>query len=88
MGHVDFGPVGENLAGATIVTGLAVGADVFLDGRPHDVAGGAMVAEVNDLDAVTDQFEVDRVDGAVMAIADRHGGKNANCRRHKLLPAT
>src|SRR2546430_11000061 len=46
------------------------GAHVFLDGGAHDVAGRAVVAKVNDLDAVADEFQVDRVDGAVMAIAE------------------
>ena len=42
-----------------------------------------MVAEVDDLDAVADEFEVDRVDGAVVAIADRHGGEQTEGgRRH------
>ena len=37
-----------------------------------------MVAEIDDLDAVADEFEVDGVDGAVVPVADGHGGQQAD----------
>ena len=43
-----------------------------------DVPNRAMVTEINDLDSVSNEFEIDRVDRAVVPIADRHGSKNPN----------
>ena len=37
-----------------------------------------MEPEVNDFDPVPDELEIDRVDRAVVAIAKRNGGENAN----------
>ena len=69
---------GKEIDVSPVVTGNADGRDIFLDGGAHDVARITMKAEVNDLDAVPDELEVDRVDGAVVAIADRNGGENTN----------
>ena len=52
--------------------------DVLLDGGAHDVARITMKAEVDDFDPVPDELEVDRVDRAVVTIANRNGGENAD----------
>ena len=69
---------GEEIDVSSVVAGNADGRDIFLDGGAHDVARITMKAEVNDLDTVPDELQVDRVDGAVVAIADRNGGENTN----------
>jgi hypothetical protein len=37
-----------------------------------------MEPEVNNFDPVPDELEVDRVDGAIVTIANRNSGENAN----------
>ena len=68
----------EKLDVPAVVAGDADGAHILLDRRAHDVLRIAMIAEVNDLDPVPDEFEVDRVDRAVMPVADRNSGKNSD----------
>ena len=46
------------------------------DRRPDNVADVAVKPQVNDLDPVPDKFEVDRVDCAVVPIANWDGGEN------------
>ncbi len=53
-----------------VVTGNADRAHVFLDGGPNDVADRAMIAEINYLDAMPDELEIDRVDRAVVPVAN------------------
>ena len=43
-----------------------------------------MKTEVNDFDPVPDEFEVDRVDRAVMPVANRHRGENSNRCGHRV----
>ena len=50
----------------------------FLEGGPDDVARGPVVAEIHNFDPMADEFQVDRIDGAVVAIADGDGGQDAN----------
>ena len=69
--------LGKKLDVSAVITRKADGADVLLHGGPDDVARRAMVAEINHLEAVADELEVDRVDGAVVPIANRHGGQQA-----------
>ena len=75
LGVQTFAHVGEKLDVPAVVTGKSDGAHVFLNRRADDLGRRPMVAKVNDLDAVADEFEVDRVDGAIVAIADRYGGQ-------------
>src|ERR1041384_7205145 len=63
-----------------VVAGEADGADIFLDGGADDVACGAMEAEVDDLDAVADELQVDGLDRAVVPVANRDGGQEAEGR--------
>src|SRR5262249_1821249 len=65
-----------------VVTGDPNRAHVLLDSGPDDVANGSVIAEIDHFDPVPNEFQVDRVDRAVVAIANRHGGKNSNGRRH------
>ena len=69
--------LGEKLDVAAVVARKPDGAHVFLHRRAHDLRRRAVVAEINDLDPVADEFEVDRVDGAVVPVADGHGGQQA-----------
>ena len=80
--------LGEELDVPAVVAGDADGAHVLLDRGADDVARGAVVAEVDHLDAVADQFEVDRVDGAVVPVADRDGGEDGGLarRRSRIVP--
>jgi hypothetical protein len=68
----------EKLDVTTVVTGDTDRANVFLDRRTHDVANGSMISQINDLDPVPDELEIDRVDRAVMPIANRDGGQNSD----------
>src|SRR5439155_816061 len=64
----------EKLGMPAVVTGNANRAHVFLDRRAHNVADGAMIAEINDLNSVADELKIDRVNRAVVPVADRHSG--------------
>ena len=61
----------EELDVTAVVTRDANGAHVLLDGGAHDVAYRTMIAKIDDLNAVPDEFQVDRVDRAVMPVANR-----------------
>ena len=69
---------GEKIDVSAVVTGNADGRDILLNRRAHNVADITMKAEINDLDAVPDKFEIDRIDRAVVPVANRDGGKDAN----------
>ncbi len=57
-----------------VVTGNANGGDVLLNRRPNDIADVAMEAEIDNLDAVSNELEIDRVDRAVVSVTNRDGG--------------
>src|SRR5882724_7106127 len=61
-----------------VVTGKADRTHVLLNGRTDDIPEITMKSEVNDFDSMPDKFEIDGVNGAVVSIADRNRGKNAN----------
>src|SRR6266568_4051637 len=61
-----------------VVTRDANGAHVLLNGSAHDIANGTMIAKINDLNAVPDEFQVDRIDRAVMPVANRDRCQNSN----------
>jgi hypothetical protein len=42
-----------------------------------------MVTEINDFDPMPDELEIDCVDRAIVPVADRHSGENANWRSHQ-----
>jgi hypothetical protein len=79
---------GKELDMSTVVAGKSDGAHILLDRRPHNIAGRTMVTEVDDLDAVADELQVDGVDGAVVAIADRHRGQQTDGTPRKLWLGT
>ena len=64
---------------ATVIRGDANGLDVLLNGRPNNVAHRAMVAQINDFDAVARELQIDGDDRAVMAVADRYDRQNPRC---------
>ena len=61
-----------------VVTRNADGAHVLLDCSAHDVAYRAMIAKINDFNPVPDEFQIDRVDRAVMPVANRDRCQNSN----------
>src|SRR4029077_688880 len=61
-----------------VVTRNANRTRVLLHGRADDIADRSMVSKINHFNPVPDQFEIDRVDGAVMPIANWDSGKNAD----------
>ena len=65
-----------------VVTRDANRPHVFLDSGTDDVAYRAVIAEINHFDAVPDEFQVDRVDRAIVTITNRNCGQNSNGRRH------
>ena len=69
---------GKKIDVPAVVTGNADGRDILLDRRADDIADIAMKPEINDLDPVPDEFEIDRVDRAVVPVADRDSGENAD----------
>src|SRR6266850_2957682 len=69
---------GKKLHVSAIVRRDADSLHVFLDRRASDVARGPVKAQINDLDAMTDQLEIDRDDRAVMAIAYRNCGQDTH----------
>ena len=69
---------GKELDVAAVVTGDANGVYVLLDSGAYDVAYGAMITKVNDFNPVSDEFQVDRVDRAVMSVANRDRRQNPN----------
>src|SRR5947199_7573470 len=72
----------EELGMPAVVTGNANRAHVFLDRRAHNVADGAMIAKINDFDPVADELKIDRVNRAVVPVANRDGGQNSDWRSH------
>ncbi len=63
---------------AAVIGGNADGPYIFLNGSPHDGAGAAMVAQIDDFDAMADEFKIDGIDGTVVAIADGNRGEEPN----------
>jgi hypothetical protein len=57
-----------------VVTRDADGAHVLLNGGAHNVANRTMIAKIDDFDPVPDEFQIDRVNGAVMPVANRDRG--------------
>ena len=68
----------EELDVSAVVTGNPDGAHVLLDGRAHNVADRTVIAEINDLDPVPDELQIDRIDRAVMPVANRDSGENTD----------
>jgi hypothetical protein len=42
-----------------------------------------MIAEINHLDPVPDEFQIDRVDCAIVPVANRDSGQDSNRHRHE-----
>ena len=53
-------------------------AHFFLNGRADDIARGAMVTEIDDFDPMADEFEIDRIDCAVMPVANRDSSEETD----------
>src|SRR5207253_6354034 len=75
----------EKLDVTTVITGNADRADVLLDRGAHDVANGSMISQIHGLDSVADELEIDRVDRAVVRVANRDGSQNSDRLRHELV---
>src|SRR5438128_4955846 len=73
----------EELAVPAVIARNPNRAHIFLDRGAHDIADRTMITEIHDLDAVPDEFEIDGVDRAVVPVANRDGGEDANWRRHR-----
>ena len=69
---------GEELDVPAVVTGDADGPHILLDRGAHDVLRIAMIAEINHFDPMPDELEIDRIDRAVVPVADRDGGEDAD----------
>src|SRR5215471_10286261 len=63
--------LGEKLDMAAVVTGNADRAHVFLDSGANNIANRPMIAEIDDFNPVANELEVDRIDRAVVPVADR-----------------
>src|SRR5205814_2235272 len=72
--------LGEELDMPIVVTGDANVAYILLDRRADNIADRAMVPEINHFNAVPDEFQIDRVDGAVVPVANRDSGQDSNWR--------
>jgi hypothetical protein len=70
--------LGEKINVPTVVTGNSDGGDILLNRRAHDVPDIAMKPEIDHLNAMPDKFEIDRIDGTVVSIANRDGRENAD----------
>ena len=57
-----------------VVAGNADRAHVFLDCGADNIADRPMITEIDDFDSVTNKLQVDRIDRAVMPVANRNGG--------------
>jgi hypothetical protein len=68
----------EKLDVSAVVTGNPDGAHVLLDGRAHNVADRTVIAEINDLDPVSDELQIDCIDRAVVPVANRDSGEDTN----------
>jgi hypothetical protein len=67
---------------STVVTRDTNRPHIFLNGGTDDVGYWPVIAEINHFNPVADEFQVDRVDRAIVAIANRDGSENSNGRRH------
>ena len=63
---------------AAVVAGDADGPHVFLYCGPGNIISRAMITQINDLNPVPNEFEVDRTDGAVVAVTDWDGSQQPN----------
>ena len=66
----------------TVVTRDANRPHIFLDGGTDDVGYRAVIAKINHFDPVPDEFQVDRVNRAIVPITNRDCGQNSDRRRH------
>src|SRR5215471_12120203 len=66
--------LGEELNVAAVVTGNADRTDVLLNRSANNIADRPVITEIDDLDPVADELEIDRVDRAVVPVANRDGG--------------
>ena len=78
---------GKELDVTAIITGDADCSDILLNSRADNIPRVTMEAQVDDFDSVPDKFQVNGVNGAVVAIADRDGGENANRCSHFFVAA-
>src|SRR5258708_2042841 len=74
---------GKKLDVPAVVTRDPDRAHVLLDRGPDDVLGITVIPEINHLDSMPDELEVDRVDRAVVPVANRNGGENADGCNHR-----
>src|SRR6476646_7336458 len=67
----------------TVVARDANRPHIFLDSRADDVGHRTMIAEINHFNAMPDKLQVDRVDRAIVPVADRDSREDSNWRSHK-----
>src|SRR6266404_7290996 len=77
---IDYGC--KELDVPTVITGDANSTHILLDCRAHDIADRAVVTEINHFDTVPDEFQVDRIDRAIVPVANRDSGQDSNRRSH------
>src|SRR5262249_24552158 len=62
----------------TVVTGDPNGAHILLNRGTDDISHRAMIAKINHFDPVPNELEIDRIDRAVVSVANRDSGQNSN----------
>ena len=68
----------EKLDVPTVITRNTTRADVLLDCRANDVSHRPVIPKVNHFDPMPDEFQVDRVDRAVVPVTNRDGGQDSD----------
>src|SRR2546430_5714902 len=77
----------EKLDVTTVVTRKADRAHVLLGRCAYNVTRRTMVSEIDDLEAASDELQVDGVDGAIVPVADRNRGQQSDGWLEELSPA-
>jgi hypothetical protein len=49
---------------------------IFLQSSPRDVLCRTIVPEINHFNAMTNKFQIDRVNGTIVTVTDRHGSQD------------
>src|SRR5665213_1327909 len=70
--------LGKEFDMAAVIAGDADCPYILLHRRPRDVASRTVIAEINHLDPVADEFQIDGAYGAVVAVANGNGGEETD----------
>src|ERR1700746_1528827 len=60
----------------SIVGGDTDRADIFLHCSSYNVLSRSMIAKIDHLDSVPDQFKINRIDSTVMPVTNWHSGQD------------